>query len=448
VPSVTPLADARLGRRLRLLSGALQGLVPVALAALAGGCPRAGSQPTVPPWPMFGHDAAHTGLSDRAGPQAPKLLWSHEISGVAPGAPAVGADGTVYVGSGSLIGTTLYFGPGGQEAGPRGIASAMGGEGAGVTALGPGGTAKWEHPTKGPVLCSPALGPDGTIYVCGMDGQVSALTAEGGLRWECRLSGSPDSAPTVGPDGVIYVAPADGSVYAIAPDGTVRWRCEGGAQLGSSPALDPSGTVYVGSTRFREGAAWEPRTPEGRLLAVTAQGTVRWRCDAGQATLSAPVVGPDGTVYVAAGPQLPLLATQSFVLAVAPDGTPRWRCKLEEEVAGGPALGPDGTVYIAESSGPVDADGKAKTDGQVCALGTDGTVRWRCAVGTLGSGSLLVDSAGVVYVAAGAGTVCAVAPDGTLKGRFEVGVSPRYLALGADGTLYGAGDGIVCALRD
>ena len=58
------------------------------------------------PWPMFHHDLAHTGLSQfdtSANPGTQK--WAFATGGIVYSSPAIGVDGTIYVGSydGSLF---------------------------------------------------------------------------------------------------------------------------------------------------------------------------------------------------------------------------------------------------------------------------------------------------------------------------------------------------------
>ncbi|MBI2250314.1 MAG: PQQ-like beta-propeller repeat protein, partial [Brevundimonas diminuta] len=65
--------------------------------------------------------------------------------------PAVGADGTVYVGSWN---NNLY-------------------------ALNPDGSTKWSYPTGGSVESSPAIAADGTVYVGSNDGKLYALKPDG-----------------------------------------------------------------------------------------------------------------------------------------------------------------------------------------------------------------------------------------------------------------------------
>jgi len=91
------------------------------------------------PWPMFHHDLQHTGLSPvdtSANPGTQK--WAFATGSGVFSSPAIGADGTIYVGSYDF---NLY-------------------------AINPDGTQKWAFPTGGmPVASSPAIGADGTIYV-------------------------------------------------------------------------------------------------------------------------------------------------------------------------------------------------------------------------------------------------------------------------------------------
>jgi hypothetical protein len=48
---------------------------------------------------MFHHDLQHTGRSPYIGPDEPILRWSFPTGNIVPSSPAVGGDGTIYVGS-------------------------------------------------------------------------------------------------------------------------------------------------------------------------------------------------------------------------------------------------------------------------------------------------------------------------------------------------------------
>ncbi|MEI6634770.1 MAG: PQQ-binding-like beta-propeller repeat protein, partial [Chlamydiota bacterium] len=93
------------------------------------------------PWPMFMHDARHTGQSEYAGPSWPALSWSYKTGYDIESSPAIGSDGRVYVGS---LDNRLY-------------------------AVGSGGSLAWTYLTGDYVESSPALGSDGRVYVGSAD---------------------------------------------------------------------------------------------------------------------------------------------------------------------------------------------------------------------------------------------------------------------------------------
>jgi outer membrane protein assembly factor BamB len=75
------------------------------------------------------------------------LQWDYTTGSSVKSSPAIGADGTIYVGS---IDTNLY-------------------------AINPNGTKKWVYTTGGSVDSSPAIASDGTIYVGSEDHKLYAL---------------------------------------------------------------------------------------------------------------------------------------------------------------------------------------------------------------------------------------------------------------------------------
>jgi outer membrane protein assembly factor BamB len=93
-------------------------------------------------------------------------------------------------------------------------------------------------------ITSPAIGPDGTIYVGHADGLFALNPQTGKVKWGVGMA-AVVSSPAVGADGTVYVGSADGALRAIAPDGKEQWRVNTGGQLNSSPAIGADGTVYV-----------------------------------------------------------------------------------------------------------------------------------------------------------------------------------------------------------
>ena len=117
------------------------------------------------------------------------VLWEFETGDDVSSSPAVGADGTVYVGSDD---TKVY---------------ALDGK---------TGAKKWEFETESAVTSSPALGADGTVYVGSYDNKVYALDGKtGGKKWAFETGRYVFSSPVLGLGGILYVGSPDKKVYAI-----------------------------------------------------------------------------------------------------------------------------------------------------------------------------------------------------------------------------------------
>ncbi|MCS7231610.1 MAG: PQQ-binding-like beta-propeller repeat protein [Elusimicrobiota bacterium] len=115
------------------------------------------------------------------------LEWKFKTGGDVYSSPAIGKDGTIYVGSRD---DCLY-------------------------AINPDGTLKWKFKTGNWIESSPAIGKDGTIYVGSYDNYLYAINPDGTLKWKFETGGDVDSSPAIGKDGTIYVGSWDGYLYAI-----------------------------------------------------------------------------------------------------------------------------------------------------------------------------------------------------------------------------------------
>src|SRR5439155_2771420 len=101
--------------------------------------------------------------------------------------PAVGADQTIYFGSGN---GELY-------------------------ALTPAGAKKWSFQTGAEIQSSPAIGGDGTIYFGSGDGKLYALNPDGTRKWDFPTGWDILSSPAIASDGTIYIGSRDKHVYAV-----------------------------------------------------------------------------------------------------------------------------------------------------------------------------------------------------------------------------------------
>jgi outer membrane protein assembly factor BamB len=307
----------------------------------------------------------------------PTKLWEFAADRGISAPPALGRDGTVYVGS---IDRKLYaldsHGSNlwqfavtdSQPNGAPGIVSSpsVGGKGQiyfaardnYLYALEPTGTTVWARTVNGGFDASTALGNDERSEPGLSDGIIYAFTLTGG--WF-------ESSPALGADGTVYVGAEDHRLYANTADGASLWGFTTSGPIDSSPAIGSDGTIYVGSS-------------DGRLYAIAPNGTSKWSFATGGPIESSPAVGSDGTIFFGSG--------DKKLYAVNPDGTQKWAFAADVPIGSSPAIGSDGAVYF----GPV--------SGKVFALNPDGSVRWVFETGVgVFSASPALSLDGVLYVA-------------------------------------------------
>jgi outer membrane protein assembly factor BamB len=185
-----------------------------------------------------------------------RAVWSHAV-GPMSSSPAIGADGTIYVGTtaGKLVAVT-----------------------------GDGKTTKWSATTNDTGGGSPAIGGDETIYVGSADGKVYAVAPDGKPRWTYATGGPITGSPAVY-GGTLYVGSDDKKLHAIGTEaGAGTWTY---ATLGAvaSPVIGSDQTVYVGSA-------------DGNLYAITPSGLLYFAVKAKGKIHSVPALGDDETLYV------------------------------------------------------------------------------------------------------------------------------------------------------
>lgn len=212
-------------------------------------------------------------------------------------APAIGADGTIYVGAAEKV-----YALEGPTARPK-WASAIGGYTVVNTAVGAQGTVyvgasdsrvyafdgstgdrKWMFKADAPPGFSPAIGADGTIYIV-MGSNLCALDGFNGAR-KWVSAGDYNTPPVVGTDGAIVIGASNAIVALDGSTGNHKWRFDAGLRVSAapSPAIAADGTIYVG---------------RGTTLYALdgATGTNKWSAN-GSADFTAPALGIDGTIYI------------------------------------------------------------------------------------------------------------------------------------------------------
>jgi len=343
-------------------------------------------------WWMFHHDAQHTGRSPFIGSAVPKLKWACVTGDAIFSSPAIGADGTIYVGSND---GNLY------AVNPNGSKKLM-------TKMNIGTGYGSNVGSNSQVQSSPAIGLDGNIYV-GAGNTLDAVTATGGVLWSwCNtqyMNYFPAIAsPVIGADGKVYECWEQEQIHAFTAAGKVAWNNSNWGGGDSSPVLGTDGTVYF-SGIF------------GGIMGCGPTGTAIWNAETGPTSISSPAIGPDGTLYVGAG--------DGSLYAVNPDGSIKWTFLTGAFIASSPAIGADGTIYVGSR------------DGNLYAVKADGTKKWAFTTGDFVDSSPAIGGDGVIYVGSDDGNIYAVNPDGTQKWVYATGNWVRSSpAIGADGTIY------------
>jgi len=172
-------------------------------------------------------------------------------------------------------------------------------------AINPDGSIKWtlKLGSADSAFSSPAIGPDGTIYIVSidiiypwfspenMDYYLHAVDSNGHQKWEYYLGRgdvewyAPPS-PVVGADGSIYVGSRVGWLYALTPEGSLKWKFSVGDDYISSPLMGSDGTLYVGTSNNTI-YALDPNN--GSIKWSLSPETYGW--------ISCEVIGSDGILY-------------------------------------------------------------------------------------------------------------------------------------------------------
>ena len=284
------------------------------------------------------------------------------------GSPAIGADGTIYVGS--------WDGK--------------------IYAVNPNRTTRWVYPPSGSLSGfrgSPAVGPNGAVYIGCLNNRMYCITAGGAFFWSYLTGGQIYSTPGFGADGTVYFGSRNGRVYALDPlfgQPKLGWPVTLGGYVDSSPAVAPDGTVYIAAQ-----SSLHARLPNG-------QAKAGWPKATGNTIWASPAIARDGTVYVG--------STDGKLYAWNPDGTAKWTYNTGLSIRSSPAIGPEGNLYFG-------TDG-----GTVVALYSSGALLWTRSAGYFIDSSPAVDASGKVIIGSWNGVVYALRPeDGATEWAFSTG---------------------------
>ncbi|EKD28696.1 MAG: hypothetical protein ACD_79C00243G0002, partial [uncultured bacterium] len=240
-------------------------------------------------------------------------------------------------------------------------------------------------------------------------------------------------APAVGKDGTIYyIDNYNKELHALADNGntvTKKWACSIGTFSMTSPLIGIDGTIYVASY--------------DKIIALYDRGTTydkKWEANIPYIWEGSPVIGPDGTIYV----------TNDFGVfyALRDTGTSletKWTKDFSLNWAYTPAIADDGTIYLVDFEGEV----TAWQDN-----GTEAVQKWSYALNEVSWTSPLLRSDGTIYVGCEDGKLYALKDNGNSaikKWEFDTGalIGSSSAAMSKDGIIYvGSWNGKIYALED
>jgi len=313
----------------------------------------------------------------------PLVKWKISIGSCICSSPAIGKDGTIYVGSND---TYLY-------------------------AISPNGTIKWKFKTNGWVDSSPAVTDDGVIYVGSEDNHLYAVNPNGTLKWKFKTGGVLHSSPAIGHDGTTYIGSNDTYLYAVNPNGTLKWSLKTGGWIDSSPSIGYDGTIYVGSM-------------DNKLYAITSDGKLKWTFKTKDWIDSNPAIGQDGTIYI--------ISTDNTLYAVSPSGNLKWKTfvkvySVENVNYISPVIGSDDTIYIGDIENCMNA------------ISPDGKIKWRYKANGWICSTAVIGFDDTIYFGGSDGYIYALDKYGTLLWKIKPDGAKGFGSSGTispDGTLY------------
>jgi outer membrane protein assembly factor BamB len=255
------------------------------------------------------------------------------------------------------------------------------------------------------VLTPAALGADNIIYVqTDADSAYAIEPADGTKRWAFHRGGG-SVPPVVGVDGTVYVCQEE-TLFALDPGtGQPKWRYSLPQNIASPPAIDPGrSAIYVADEI-------------GELASVDlGDGSENWKANVGDQP-SAPVIGPDGTVYVCGA---------GWLYAVEPLGGGA-SILYQPPLVGGastPALSADDRIYFLVVPDKDRAGGLLTGSDSLYCVKYDGERRWACGLGSGSGADFLsapkIDAEGYVYVCDGTRGWCVVGSGGPAQSPWPV----------------------------
>jgi len=239
------------------------------------------------------------------------------------------------------------------------------------------------------------------------------------LGWPVNLGATNPTSPVIGLDGSIYIGAGNGDLYKITTFGSVSIFYDAGISGSMKmPVLSSDGVIYVVYNNYPYG---------NYLYALTSEGQLIWKYLI-SADPSEPVIGPDGTIYI---------ADDFYLHALTPNGEKIW---WNAELSNGrwirsPVIDFSGVIYTV---GKVSDCSGCK---YVYALNPkDGTFLWLDNPRGSYNTALSLDNQGTLFVGGSSGLYALNSSDGSKKWDSPIGdikySIPAIGSIGSNGIIY------------
>jgi len=223
----------------------------------------------------------------------------------------------------------------------------------------------WKFDTGDVIESSPAIGPEGSIFVGSDSGAMFCINTDGTQEWRFQTGGRIISSPSVYSNTVIFGS-EDSKVYKLnASNREELWTYDTHGEIYSSPAIDKSGNIYIGSCDYN-------------LYALTPDGDLKWSFYTNNRVISSPVI-VYYTFHTKPYNNAITISTIYFgshdnhLYALDLDtGDYQWSIDVGGDIWGTPAISNDRTIYVAAADLM-----SASNTLNLFALNPDGSIKWK-----------------------------------------------------------------------
>jgi outer membrane protein assembly factor BamB len=207
---------------------------------------------------------------------------------------------------------------------------------------------------------SPVVASDGTVYVNSSDGTITALKgADGTLKWVSPQiidagypsSSSNGSGPSIGPDGTIYYCTTLAACALDPTTGSNKWvilaPIVGGFYIGGE-FLDSIVVGYNNRVYVKYDGLYPFGSATNQLWCLNgADGTTNWTAPL---SLQSENSNGQGAIALAADGEIYVGDADGTLYSFCPNGELNWSYPTYNGTLTSPMIGTDGTVYVAACS--------------------------------------------------------------------------------------------------